>query len=83
VLSACQTNIGQHKKGEGVMSLSRGLMEAGAQSIISSLWSVNAKSTSDLMACIARSQTQILTKQRNSIDSKDTLLLGWVCVFGS
>lgn len=49
ILSACQTNIGQHKAGEGIMSLSRGFTFAGAKSLISSLWKVNAASTSEIL----------------------------------
>ncbi len=45
VLSACQTNIGKLSPGEGVMSLGRGFTYAGAKSLISSLWNVNANST--------------------------------------
>lgn len=50
VLSACQTNIGQLSPGEGVMSLGRGFTYAGARSLISSLWNVNAASTSKILA---------------------------------
>lgn len=45
ILSACETNLGENKSGEGVLSLSRGFTYAGAQSIISSLWKVNDGST--------------------------------------
>lgn len=49
VLSACETNLGEIKKGEGVLSLARGFFYSGANAVISSLWSVNDSSTSFLM----------------------------------
>ena len=50
VLSACETGIGELKQGEGVMSLARGFFNTGSNTVISSLWNVNDKSSSDLMA---------------------------------
>lgn len=50
VLSACQTGLGREQKGEGVMSLTRAFAEAGAACIISSLWSVNDRSTAQVLA---------------------------------
>jgi CHAT domain-containing protein len=49
VLSACQTGIGQEVKGEGLISLTRGFMYAGAPRVLVSLWSVNDESTTELM----------------------------------
>lgn len=48
-LSACNTGIGNIQKGEGVMSLARAFMNAGAQSVLMSLWAVSDQSTADLM----------------------------------
>ncbi|MGK0366435.1 MAG: CHAT domain-containing protein/predicted metalloenzyme YecM/tetratricopeptide (TPR) repeat protein [Saprospiraceae bacterium] len=50
ILSACETGLGEVKKGEGVLSLNRGFTYAGAKSIISSLWRVNDKSTGDILS---------------------------------
>lgn len=50
VLSACQTGIGKEIKGEGMEALTRGFMYAGAARVVVSLWSVNDKATSELMA---------------------------------
>ncbi|MDC1162569.1 CHAT domain-containing protein, partial [Tenacibaculum sp.] len=49
VLSACQTNLGDVKKGEGVLSLARGFFHAGANSVISSSWNVNDASSNLIM----------------------------------
>lgn len=48
VLSACQTSLGQFKKGEGVMSLSRAFTYAGAKGLVSSLWTINEAATAKL-----------------------------------
>lgn len=49
VLSGCQTGLGKDVRGEGLDGLTRGLMYAGAQRVIVSLWSVNDDATADLM----------------------------------
>ena len=49
VLSACQTAVGKPIKGEGLMSLTRGFMYAGAASVIASLWKVDDQATAELM----------------------------------
>ncbi|NEO54610.1 MAG: tetratricopeptide repeat protein [Okeania sp. SIO3B5] len=49
VLSACQTGIGEEIRGEGLVSLTRGFMYAGAKRVVVSLWSVEDNSTAELM----------------------------------
>lgn len=49
VLSACQTGIGKEVKGEGLVSMTRGFMYAGAPRVVVSLWSVNETGTVALM----------------------------------
>ncbi len=50
VLDACKSGIGKLHSGEGVMSLSRGFFHSGANSVISSLWSTNEKSSATIIS---------------------------------
>lgn len=49
ILSACKTSQGELKKGEGIMSIAREFTNAGAQSIVSSLWDLNQKSSNEII----------------------------------
>ncbi len=58
VLSACRTGLGKEVKGEGLMSLTRGFMYAGAARVLVSLWDVNDASTAALMTRMYQSILQ-------------------------
>lgn len=49
VLSACETGLGRPQSGEGLLGLRRAFHMSGAETVISSLWSVMDSSTSELM----------------------------------
>ncbi len=60
VLSACKTGLGKEVRGEGLMSLTRGFMYAGAARVLVSLWDVNDKSTAGLMSELRAAQLKLL-----------------------
>lgn len=66
VLSACKTGVGKLAKGEGVLSLARGFSMLGISATITSLWSVEDKSTYQL--------TELFYKYLNDGQSKDETL---------
>jgi len=49
VLSACRTALGKEVRGEGLVGLTRGFMDAGARRVVGSLWSVPDAPTAALM----------------------------------
>jgi CHAT domain-containing protein/Tfp pilus assembly protein PilF len=62
VLSACETGYGKFQQGEGVMSLARSFMYAGAPSLLVSLWQVNDASTSLVMQSFYKHLAKGMTK---------------------
>ncbi len=47
-LGACETGNGQWFNGEGIISLARSFLYAGAKSVVTTLWSINDESNKDL-----------------------------------
>jgi CHAT domain-containing protein len=49
VLSACQTQLGEHSQGDDIIGLNRAFIYAGTPTVVASLWSVQDKQTGELM----------------------------------
>ncbi|BAY24038.1 TPR domain protein [Calothrix sp. NIES-2100] len=49
VLSACETGLGKEIQGEGLVGLTRGLMYAGGERLVVSLWQVSDEGTAEFM----------------------------------
>jgi CHAT domain-containing protein/Tfp pilus assembly protein PilF len=58
VLSACDSATGKWVEGEGLVSLVRGFMYAGASSVIASLWKVDDQATKELMVHFYRGMVE-------------------------
>ncbi|MEM6916626.1 MAG: CHAT domain-containing protein, partial [Verrucomicrobiota bacterium] len=54
VLSACETGLGEARSGEGVLGMRRGLMQAGAQHLLLTLWPVADRETALFMIDLYR-----------------------------
>ncbi|MEL6865973.1 MAG: CHAT domain-containing tetratricopeptide repeat protein [Bacteroidota bacterium] len=62
VLSACETGIGELKRGEGMISLSRAFSYAGARSILTTLWPISDAQSHTLMNLFYTELKEGLTK---------------------
>lgn len=49
VLSSCNTGTGQLASGEGILSLARGFIYSGSQSVIMSMWEIEDKSGTEIV----------------------------------
>jgi len=49
ILSACESALGELDNGEGVFGLQRSFQQAGAKTVIMSLWKVSDKASKDMM----------------------------------
>lgn len=73
-LSACESGIGELKRGEGFLSLARGFFYSGAASIASTLWKVNDNSSSDLMGDFYFNLAEGKTKDQSLREAKLSFL---------
>lgn len=81
-LSACESGIGDLKRGEGLLSLARGFYFSGANSISSTLWKINDASSTKIMnhfyANLAKGEPKQVALQNAQLkfitNNKDTKL---------
>jgi len=74
VLSGCNTTLGKQEIGEGVMSLARGFFYSGAQSVMSTLWSIDDKSTATITRSFYKNLGEGQTKSEALRNAKLTYL---------
>jgi CHAT domain-containing protein len=97
VLSACDTGTGQVRSGEGVLGLRRGFIQAGAQNLLMTLWSVADEETARFMVdfyaaaqksgnapgALAEVQRDWLARLRNERGLSDAVRIAGPCIMTS
>jgi CHAT domain-containing protein len=58
VLSGCETALGRQMRGEGLVGLTRGFLQAGARRVLASLWRVQDRPTAELMVRFYRAHLE-------------------------
>ena len=80
VLSSCNTGAGLLLSGEGILSLARGFIYCGSQSVVMSMWEIEDKSGTEIVEKFYRnlkdgySKSEALKKARISFLNKSDLL---------
>ncbi len=70
VLSACETGFGTFEKGNGIASLARSFMYAGASSMVMTLWQVNDFATAEMMKIFYSNLSNGMTKSEALREAK-------------
>ena len=70
VLSSCNTGTGKLVTGEGILSLARGFLFAGSQSVVMSMWAVEDKSSSAVIKSFYKNMRSGQTKSSALRDAR-------------
>jgi CHAT domain-containing protein len=62
VLSACQTDIGDITKGDAVFNLTHTFLRSGVPSVVTTLWNIDDKASSDLMKSFYKNLAKGMSK---------------------
>jgi CHAT domain-containing protein len=73
-LSACETGVNKRSPGDELIGLTRAFLYAGAPSVVVSLWSVDARSTHDLMVEFYRNIKKGLDKATALQEAQKTIM---------
>jgi CHAT domain-containing protein/Tfp pilus assembly protein PilF len=76
VLSACETGFGTFEKGNGIASLARSFMYAGASSMVVTLWQVNDYVTAEIMKDLYSNLSDGMTKSEALQQAKLNFMQG-------
>lgn len=83
VLSACVTGVGKEVEGEGVVNFARAFQQAGARTVLVSLWEVASEPAVEYMKTFyghlksGKSKAEVLRLTRNAMKAKYTSPFYW------
>lgn len=74
VLSACETGLGEIKRGEGIVGIGKGFSYAGVKSLVTTLWRVSDNSTANFMPLFYKNLKKGMPKDEALWNAKKTFI---------